>query len=90
MKAYLYTFSSDDWSEMAPMSRGRYGHSCGLVQDPASNEKDVVVVGGTAVDGSLTDEVEIYRVVRLNGAFFYLHLASGRKAFKKVSTDWYD
>ena len=67
MKAYLYTFSSDNWSEIAPLSQGRNGHSCGLVEDPVSNVKNVVVAGGTTVDGSDADQVEIYRVVRVNG-----------------------
>ena len=70
MKAYLYTFSSDDWSEIASLSQGRSGHSCGLVEDPVNNVKRVVVVGGTTIDGSVTDEVEIYRVVRVNGDYF--------------------
>ena len=35
-----------------------------MVEDP---EKKVVVVGGTTVDGSETKEVEIYRVVHVNG-----------------------
>ena len=64
VQAYLYTSSSDNWSEITPLSQGRYGHSCGLVEDP---EKKVVVVGGTTVDGSETKEVEIYRVVHVNG-----------------------
>ena len=65
MKAYIYTTSSNDWAEVAPMSQGRSGHSCGLVDDRVNNVKTVVVVGGQTEDGTLTDEVEIYRVVRL-------------------------
>ena len=61
MKAYIYTTSANDWTEVAPMPQGRSGHSCGLVEGP--NGKEVVVVGGTNIEGSLTDDVEIYRVV---------------------------
>ena len=65
VKAYIYTTSSNDWTEVAPMTQGRSGHSCGLVDDRVNNVKTVVVVGGQTEDGALTDEVEIYRAVCL-------------------------
>ena len=59
--AYMYHSSTSEWTEVAPMSMGRYGHSCGIV-DNGLTGKEVIVVGGTDSGGRDTKEVEVYSI----------------------------
>ena len=57
---WKYDFIRDEWEEMIPMKIGRAQHSCVVQEDSRSNQKKLVVAGGTVVGFSGTKSVEIY------------------------------
>ena len=43
---FIYDWTQGEWSMMAEMNEGRYYHTCGLVTNPATGEREVVALPG--------------------------------------------
>ena len=57
-EAYMFRFSTDRWTALNPMTHGREGLACSLVENHSA-QKQIVVTGG--YDGQdVLDSVEIY------------------------------
>merc|ERR1712062_313092 len=57
---WKYYLILEEWGEIIPMKIGRAQHSCVVLEDSRSNQKKLVVAGGTVVGFSGTKSVEIY------------------------------
>ena len=57
-EAFMYRFSTESWTALNPMTHGRKGLACSLVEN-LSAQKQIVVTGGWGDEGVL-DSVEIW------------------------------
>ena len=60
-EAFMYRFSTDSWTALNPMTHGRKGLACSLVENQSA-QKQIVVTGGYGDDEGVLDSVEIWDV----------------------------
>ena len=59
-EAFMYRFSTDRWTALNPMSQGREGMTCSLVENLGAQKQIVVTGGYNEGNNEILDSVEIW------------------------------